>query len=92
MEYKILVFYIGIAEINHEDIQDYIQKVIKKISPDTFKGEIIVIPTHTYDTRVECINPKYITDDKLIQQHENLMKELNHNLYNQLKEIKNEKD
>jgi hypothetical protein len=92
MEHKILVFYIGIAGINLDDVQDYIQKVIKKISPDTFKGEIIVIPTHTYDTRVECINPKYITNEKLIQEHENLMKELNHKLHNQLKEIENEKD
>ncbi len=90
MESKILVFYIGIASINLDDVQEYIQKISKKITPETFNGEIIIIPTHTYDTKVECINPKYITDKELIQEHENLMKQLNYNLHEQLKITKNE--
>ena len=35
-------------------------KISNKITPVTFKGEIILIPVQTLDTRVECINPKYI--------------------------------
>ncbi len=88
---KILVYYIGTAMLSPEDIPDYISKVTSKIIPQTFNGEIIIIPTQTYDTRVECINPKYITDLELIKEHETLMKELNHKLYEQIKIKKNEK-
>lgn len=92
MENKILVYYVGVAAIQSEDIEDYINKLSKKIIPDTFNGEIIIIPTLTYDTKVECINPKYITDNELIKEHETLMKELNHKLYEQQKLLKNEKN
>ena len=92
MENKILVFYVGIAGIASEDVETYVKKVTETITPTTFNGEIIVIPTHSYDTRVECINPKYITNDELIQKHETLMKELNNNLYNQIKIMENEKN
>lgn len=92
MENKILVFYVGIMGVPQDKIEEFIHKVSKKITPTTFKGEIIIIPIQSYDTRVDCINPKYITDKELIQENENLLKELNHNLHNQLKLIKDEEN
>ncbi len=91
---NILVIYVGVAGIRSEDIPDYVNKISAKISPKTFEGEVILIPTHSSDTRVECINPKYITDIELINKHQNLMKELNSNLEHQsniLKKGLNEK-
>ena len=91
MEHKILVVYVGITGIRSEDINTFVHKVVSKIVPTTFEGEIIIIPTQLLDTRIECINPKYITEPELIQEHTELMKELQEALLEQIKIIK-EKD
>jgi len=94
-EKLLLVYYVGVADIDPSQIEEYLNKLKNKIIPQTFHGEIIIIPQHDRSTRVECINPKYITDTELIQQHENLMKELNYKLHNDIKFLKkyeNKKD
>jgi len=88
-ENLILVYYIGVGNMAQEDIENFIQKIKNRMIPETFKGEIIIIPQYDLNTRVECINPKYITDKELIQEHENLMKKLNYKLHNDVKELKN---
>ena len=90
-ENKILVIYVGVQGIRLEDIQYFVESITKRISPETIKGEIIVIPTQSPDTRIECINPTYITDDELIKEHTEMMKELKENLQNQMEQIKEEK-
>jgi hypothetical protein len=92
MEHKILVVYVGIVGIRSEDIDTFVHKVVSKIVPTTFEGEIIIIPTQLLDTRIECINPKYITEPELIQEHTKLMKELQDALHEQLKIIKKENE
>lgn len=87
-ETKIFVIYVGVAGIRSEDIPTYVQKITKKISPQTFDGEIIVIPTQSYDTKIECINPKYITDMDLINKNTHMMKELINNLNSQIEQLK----
>jgi|GEM_PF-1192942 hypothetical protein len=91
IENKILVIYIGIAGIRSEDIENFTQKVTKKIIPVTFQGEIIIIPTQSVDTRIECINPLYIVQPQLIQKHTELIKELNEHLKYQLNILKDNK-
>lgn len=88
MENKILVLYIGVQGIRSEDIEDFTKKVSKKIMPSTFEGEIIVIPTHSQDTRIECINPTYITDDELIKRNNQLIHDINFELHHQLELLK----
>ena len=91
MEAKILVIYIGINGIRSEDIDTYMKKVTEKIVPVTFEGEIIVLPTQMLvapDTRIECINPKYITEAELIKQHTEMMKKLQDELQVQLDILK----
>ena len=88
MEHKILVVYVGIVGIRSEDIDTFVHKVVSIIVPTTFEGEIIMIPTQQFDTRIECINPKYITEPELFQEHTKLMKELQDALHEQLKIIK----
>jgi len=80
-ENKIIVIYVGIAGLRSEDIEQYVMKLKNKISPTSVNGEVIFIPTQSYDTRIDCINPKYITDRELIQEHTNMM----HKLENELK-------
>lgn len=91
MEHKILVVYVGISGIRTEDVDTFIHHVTSKIIPTTFEGEIIIIPAQQLDTRIVCINPKYITEPELIQEHTELMKELQDALHEQLKIIKEEK-
>jgi len=88
MEDLILVIYIGVQGVRTEDIPEFVQKVTKRISPTTFEGEIITIPTQSPDTRMECINPVYITKKGLITKHTNMMNELKEHLQHQLKQIK----
>jgi hypothetical protein len=88
MDTKILVIYIGVAGIRSEDIPEYVQKVSSKITPQTFEGEIILLPTQSYDTKVVCINPEYITEPELVERHRTMMKELQEALQNQLEQLK----
>lgn len=92
METKILVLYIGVAGIRSEDISDYTHKVAMKTIPDTFQGEVIILPVQSLDCRIECINPKYITDAMLINEHTEMMKKLQEELQNQMEQIKNNKN
>ncbi len=92
MESKILVIYVGVANIRSVDIEYYVHNIARKIIPKTFEGEIIIIPTNSVDSRVECINPKYITDSELVKEHTELMKKLNDELKYQISLINNEQD
>lgn len=88
MEHLILVMYIGVEGIRQEDIETFVKKLSEKLTP-SIEGEFIVIPTQSPNTRIECINPKYITDVDLINEHTEKMKELQENLQYQLEQIKN---
>lgn len=90
-ETKVIVMYVGVAGIRSEDIPEFIEKVSRRISPSTVDAEIIVIPTQTTDTRVECINPIYVTEEELVKKHTNLMKELHEELEHQIKQLKDGK-
>lgn len=89
----ILVIYVGVAGMEMELIPDYMNKVSTRLTPHNIDGEIIFIPTlSSYDTRVECINPAYITDIELINKNTNLLSQLNIELNNQLNILKNSND
>ena len=92
MENKIIVIYVGVAGVRLEDIPTYVQKVTAKISPQTLNGEIIIIPVQAVDTRIECINPVYVTDINLIKEHTEKMKKLHELLQYQLEQIKQENE
>lgn len=80
----LLVFYIDTRVITLNDIPELMSKLGKKLKPE-FNAESIFIPI-LGESRVECINPKYITDGELIKKHERLMAELHEHLKNQLNE------
>ena len=91
-ETKIFVIYVGVAGVRAEDIPDVIKQVSQKITPETFKGEILIIPQQSFDTRIECINPRYVTDAELIKENNKMMGELKLQLQNQLEQLKENKD
>lgn len=77
---NILVYYIGIGHINPDEVEEYLRDVASKIHSSTFLGEMIFIAVEGNNSRVECINPLYVTDKRLISKHTTLMKELKDNL------------
>lgn len=87
-ESKIFVIYVGVQGVRSEDIPEVIERISRRIAPETFKGEIIFIPTQSPDTRIECINPKYVTDAELIAEHTENMKELHEQLKHQIQQLK----
>lgn len=92
MENKTLVLYIGVEKVRSADIDEYLNKVVARITPNIKNSEIIVLPCeNTNDIRIECINPEYITDDELIKKNSILMYELNYELQKQIEYLKNEK-
>ena len=92
MENKIIVIYIGVAGVRIEDIDSYVHQVTKKIVPSSVQAEFITIPVQSYDTRIECINPKYITEEELIVKHTALMNELAVELEHQIKQVRDEEN
>lgn len=92
MDNLILVVYVGVAGIRSEDISGFTRKVAEKIIPDTFRGEVIVLPVQQADTRIECINPQYITDAVLIKEHTEMMTKLQEALQQQLEILKESKN
>ncbi|MFW5847644.1 MAG: hypothetical protein ACOCVF_01815, partial [bacterium] len=81
----ILVYYISVDGIRTEDIQDYMKSVSDRIAARSLDvAEIIFIPIHG-ETRVECINPLYITEEELIRKHRLLMDELHEHVNYQIK-------
>ncbi len=84
----ILVYYISINHINVDDIPEYMKGVMNRIGATsiTENSEVIAIPVYG-ETKIECINPKYITDSGLIKQHERTMSKLHEKLKNQMEQL-----
>lgn len=79
---KTLVFYIDVRLVEQDDIPIMINKITKKITP-SYDAEIIFIPV-LGESKVECIDPIYITNSELIKKHERLMAKLHEHLYKEL--------
>ena len=84
----ILVYYISIHNVEMDDVEEFMNRVMEKISANSVSEdtEIIALPIYG-ESRVECINPKYITDTDLIKKHERTMSELHEKLKNQIENI-----
>lgn len=90
MEAKIFVLYVGVQGMRSEDIEEFVYKLSTKIAPTSVEGEIIVIPTQSPNTTLECINPKYITDADLIKEHTEMLRKLKEHVQHQMDQIKEE--
>ena len=85
MDKLILVYYIDTRNLPYDTISEYISKIMERIKLESpFIGEIIVLPVNS-ETRIECINPKYITENELIITHKLKMDKLHEILDNHIK-------
>ena len=65
----ILVYYIDVRHLNDEEVPYFMKRVMKNIRLESSDiGEIIALPVKNA-SKVECINPKYITEPELIREH-----------------------
>jgi hypothetical protein len=84
---KIYVIYIGVLDVNtgkvFPDIEEYILDFVEKMPSDIFDGQTIYLPAYEYNTRIECINPMYITDKELLEKHTAQLKKLHEELNKQ---------
>lgn len=62
MNKLILIFYIGIGNMNDDDIDEYMRSLNKSIPKE---DDILyyIIP-HKGETKIECLNPKLVTEDE----------------------------
>jgi len=64
MEKIILVHYINIGNIDGNDVSKIMEDVVKKLSPKEEDNIISYwIPVREGETRVECINPKLVSQE-----------------------------
>jgi hypothetical protein len=64
MEKIILVHYINIGNIDGNDVSKIMEDVVKKFSPKEEDNIISYwIPVREGETRVECINPKLVSQE-----------------------------
>lgn len=87
---SIYVAYVGVGDIEDQDKIELIMKNAYDSIGSIFAekdGEVIFIPIRGTDSRFECINPKYITEDELIRKHRLLIDELHEHLDSHLKEL-----
>ncbi len=78
MDKLILVFYIDVGNISPSEVAEYIEG----IRDNTRVGDInevvqFYIPVRDQETRVECINPKFVTDEDMIKKFEKQIKGVN---------------
>lgn len=79
----ILVVYVNISYIDIADVAEYMHKITDTI---TFDDSVLrlFIPIRDSETRIECINPKRISDEEYIR-----VSELVENAQNMLNEFLN---
>lgn len=86
---EVYVFYVSVDGLDAHEQEEYIYKQSKRIYDENKSiGENSIFIPILGETRVECINPVYITDTELIKKNERLLSELNEHLGNQLNQIK----
>ena len=95
MDKKIFVVYVGIGSCSDEEINKILKEAYNGILP-IFKdqnAEVIFIPTRTIDSKIECINPQYITEESLIRKNRLLIDQLHESLDSYLNDfIKKDKN
>lgn len=74
---KIIVFYVGVGDMETNQVGQYIDQIKKAFFTEEFAArlncEMVLIPTREINSKLECINPKYITNQELIDEHKTLM-------------------
>lgn len=64
MEKIILVYYINVGNLSYKDVNKFMEDIVVKLSPKEEDNIIsYYIPIKDGDTRLECINPKLVSEE-----------------------------
>ena len=81
MEKIILVFYIDIRDLKYSEIRNYLNNVKDALKSDSDNEKQIFIPIHG-ESRIECLNPKMVSENdykqakEILEKNEKIVKEL----------------
>ena len=78
-EVVVIVYYIDVRNINESELEEFMYRVMDNIQTETIEAEIIAIPIWG-ETKVECVNPKYIMEEDIIKDHTVKMKEMHEHI------------
>lgn len=69
MEKLILVHYINVGNMDEQSVQKFIEDIALAVTPkdDDMICYCIPIPIRNGETRVECINPKLVSEDDFLE-------------------------
>jgi hypothetical protein len=71
------VIYINVGSMDSKEISDNCYKILKDFKElDNDTSTVFIVPIRTGENKIECINPVYITNEKLIEEHEEALKNL----------------
>ena len=60
----IIVYYVDIREIDKMDVPDYMDDVYHSLKENDNTVHQVFVPIYN-DSRVECINPKYLSEEEV---------------------------
>jgi hypothetical protein len=91
MDRLILVLYLDIREVDVLHVKKYVEEVSKSFNSQFNDSNIIfiIIPIKN-ETRIECVSPKFITNQEIIDRNNKNFEELNEKLTKYLNQIINE--
>ncbi len=71
----ILVHYIGVADLSDAHIREYVNEIIKNVGheDDESVEEFFVPIVESRDTRIECINPVVVSEEKYAEVEKRLV-------------------
>lgn len=72
MDKLILVIYVNVAKQSPRDIDETMQRVRDHLDPKDENILSYYMPVFSGDNRVECINPKLVSEDDYVQAKEAL--------------------
>jgi len=76
----ILVFYINIGGLSISNAASYVQKVQQQFESQNFTDLVqYFIPVRDAETRIECLNPQFITNKKIIDDFQKTLKRVDEN-------------
>ena len=74
-ELIILVVYVSIGNLEAYEVREYLEQVIVKIGkPPTPEVFMYFLPTYEPNSRIECLNPKLMTENEFANVRETLDK------------------
>jgi len=79
MDKLILVVYGNVGSLSPNEIQEYIAQVNRYVASPTNEYITMVVPVRDQETRIECINPKFITNEEMIKRFASDIKDVNKN-------------